>query len=512
MAGLRKRPRALGPGLATDLDFEPSGASAPHSDSDLRDIESGGGGYDIADAEERIASGGSNTSDSENAAAGAGDTAAQLPPRRMPLFSRRARETEWDAQLEALDEVLPQFPEEDEDAERAANAIVPPVDPLNSAVDDMIDHAPASDAAGGAVLGSASATGSSSGSSGSTDGLEADGSGQSTASAQRRSFPPDRFRLFGDVPAEVLRLGEDRILELSLQNLAATYLIPIAAITALLLLLHGLFGQRLGVLRSLLTRGGGIPRTAKTLFRHANEVTSALGLSDLLRAEKLPLPDDPGLRAWGGRPYVEYYFAPDLRKNIALKLMDPKLSKGFYFDPGASLAAGWACADIYLSPSSKAKRLKAVERARSTLAADIAEQIPGTPTSAVGIIAVGLHSFIDGVSPHKWNLATNVKSFLAAPTNLRTDVSQSPESVALCGMWNSCRVLRAAKASKAAVDDQAVNASPATEAAAARVDAHLYEYVVANPVKQALTAGSLIVHASSLPGLPDDYPYQVRRG
>jgi hypothetical protein len=235
-----------------------------------------------------------------------------------------------------------------------------------------------------------------------------------------------------------------------------------------------------------------------------------MGFNELLVAGRVDLPDDPSLRAWGGRPYVEYYYAPDLRKNIAVKLMDPRLTVDFLFDPDMSLVDGVFCADIYLSETSRSKRKQALIRAHETLEADIAAQIPGTPSRNVGMIAVGLHTFVDAVSPHKWNLATNIHAFLAAPTNLRADVAQSPDSVALVGMWNPCKVLKGKKASKSAVDDHAHNASPATLAAAARVESVLYEKVVAMPVRKALTGGSLIVRASSLPGLPNTYPFRVR--
>ena len=103
--------------------------------------------------------------------------------------------------------------------------------------------------------------------------------------------------------------------------------------TALLALLHGIFGEKLGVHSAVLRRGGGVPRTAQTLYRRANVVTDKMGLGRLLVEGRVDLPNDAALRAWGSRPYVEYYYASDLRKNIAVKLMDPKLSTGFYFDP-----------------------------------------------------------------------------------------------------------------------------------------------------------------------------------
>lgn len=395
---------------------------------------------------------------------------------RRPLVDRLG--ADGDILAEELDAVLPQSSEEDAAAEKAANDIEAPDVQVNW---QSLAAEAAAPLAGGDEGGQ--------------------GGGPEAAAAQPLPVPPgpppagridvlvdDGYTLFGDSPREVQDFAQDRALELSLQWWALTFLIPTVAVTALLALLHGLFGQRLGVFSNLLRRGGALPRTARALFQHASAVLDAMGFSRLLVSGQVELPNDPALRAWGGRHYVEYFYAPDLRKCIAALLMNPKLTTGFYYDPHVGLDARWVCGDVHLSAVSRARRLERVERARETLAEDIRDQIPGARASDVGIIGVGLHGFVDGTSPHKWNLATNVTAFLASPSNLRADVINSPDSVALVGLWNSCKVLRAAK-SKAATEDNALNASPATIAAAARVDAELLEHVVAVPLRDALSGG-----------------------
>jgi hypothetical protein len=138
----------------------------------------------------------------------------------------------------------------------------------------------------------------------------------------------------------------------------------------------------------------------------------------------------------------------------------------------------------------------------------------GVPRNRVGIVAVGCRFWGDGVNPAKnQNLATNV--VMVQPTNLHPAVSQSPKSVVLAALYNLPTVLKQKKLKSKTlksleVVDSGLNASPATKSRAELVRELLVLEVWAKPMVQLLQRRTLIIRASALPGLPKDYPFQVR--
>ena len=153
------------------------------------------------------------------------------------------------------------------------------------------------------------------------------------------------------------------------------------ALTALLLLLHGYFGTALGVSQAMLMRNlhGGIPRHATTIHTRAGRAFKQLRLN-LLERVTVRLPDDDCLRGRGGRT-VEGFRAPDLARNIAFKLMNPKLNNlvtPMYYQDDLRVPRGFACAGAIFSDADRASHAAALARADTTLAADIQAQIPGT--------------------------------------------------------------------------------------------------------------------------------------
>ena len=381
---------------------------------------------------------------------------------------------------EELADVLPQLPEEDEQAEHSANAF------------DRTDTEFAEDTTDQAALGQ-----------------HLLGAAPFSDITERTEVPsrsdwdsPDKYpNLFGYIPPEATDKADDRFIQFVLQHWALQYFVPLVALTALLGLFHGVFGRRLGLSQPLLSSH----RIAHTLHEHANEISSSMRLDQLFKFGRVDLPDVPSLKAPGSLPYVEYVYAEDWRKNVAAVLM--KSGARFYYDPDLSMPEGFVCADAYRSNFDRVARSAAIERAQSSLLKDIEAQIPGTHPSRVGLVAVGLNVFSDSIQMHKWTQSTSVTAITCGITNLHRDVAESAEFVALCGLMSFPKVIRADKA-KAATGDTSVNASPETLAAAARVESVLYEKAYAVPLLRALTRGSLIVSSSSLQ-LPAEYPYAV---
>ena len=318
----------------------------------------------------------------------------------------------------------------------------------------------------------------------------------------------DSYALFGDISEESKALALRRQLALSLHNWASSYGIAGVALTSLLGLHHGSFGEAIGISPTALGGETGLPETAKTLCTHVDAVVDKLGVN-LLVAGSVEFAEEPGLKGPGSKRSVEYFYAPDLARNIIAVLMQPGLEGRVYYDTNLRLPPDYFCADPYFSDCDRDSRNAAIARARATLADDIAEQIPGAEPGQVGIIAIGAQQFTDGVQPHKGNQAAAVTGLLVGISNLTRDVAESPTYVVLGGLINPPKVIRQDKI-KAAVGDTSLNASPATLAADARIEAELYERVVAEPMQKLLTRNTIIVRACHLTWLPPDYPYQVR--
>jgi hypothetical protein len=319
---------------------------------------------------------------------------------------------------------------------------------------------------------------------------------------------PDNFVLLGDVPQTVHKLADTYYLPLMLKYWATRFLVPLVAVTELLRLFHGNFGQTLGVNSRHIKRGGTIPATAVTLFKYADKVTKELGLN-LLSPGEVPLPNDDNLRVRGTKHAAEYYYSPDLAITLALKLMNPALNSQvtpFYYDMNPTLPPGVYCGPTYFSPEELAERLIARDRALVKLPTVLARDLPGVDPAKVGIIAVLCNLFVDSVCPYG-NQASSIHVSLISPTSWHPAVANSPEAVAVTGLWIPPTVLRA---TKVAQEDTSKTASPATKFNHALVTAQLYKHAVADPMLALYTREPLIVRAKDLQGLPIDYPHQVR--
>lgn len=320
---------------------------------------------------------------------------------------------------------------------------------------------------------------------------------------------PDNFTIFGDVSKEATTAASDNFFAIALYKLALRFLIPQAAITMLLLLFHGTFGAWLGIKPHQLVRTGPIPKTAHTLYIYAGRVALALNLS-LLEPASIPLPYDDNLRGRGSKRAVDVHYGPDLSKSIALKLMNPDLNSQatpMHFLPISPVPDGFFCADTYYSDEEHVLRLAALAAAKETLPGIIAAQLPGVDPGRVGQIAVGLSTFIDAVSPTT-DPSAAIDAFLIGISNMHTATAQSAQSVVLAGLCNSPGVLSQLKVLGT---DVSVRASPQTLGFAEQIQQEVYAKVIAHPMRKLLDKRNLIVRASSLQGLPPNYPHQVRR-
>jgi hypothetical protein len=316
----------------------------------------------------------------------------------------------------------------------------------------------------------------------------------------------DTFFLFGDVSETSKSVAIQRYFQIVLFALSITYLLPQIAITALLKLLHGAFGERLGVQSSILAVGGGIPQTAQTLFGHARELTNAT-MQPLFSRHNFELPPDPNLRGHGRSRTVAAHYSLDLAKSIALKLMDPTLNgpeSPFYYQANPALPEGFFCAGTYFSPLECSERDEALKNARFRLADDARSQIPGVALDRIGVIAIGVSWFTDSVSPLNHS---STYALLLGISNLHPDTAQSPNSIVLGGHWELPTIVHATKIDEL---DVGLNASPATMARSAEIESMIYKKVVADPLQALYTRKSLIVRAADLHGLPADYPHQVK--
>jgi hypothetical protein len=185
--------------------------------------------------------------------------------------------------------------------------------------------------------------------------------------------------------------------------------------------------------------------------------------------------------------------------------MDPMLnneSTPIYFERCPTRPAGFDCAGAYLSPLDQCKRDAAFVRAEDTLLDDMKKQIPGIPRSKVGILACGIRSFTDGLSPYK-RRSKSANAFCLTVTNWHPAVAQSPRAVALGGVYFSPEILKATKVLKT---DVGHSASPATMARAAIAEDLMLLEIVGIPLKRLLTRRCLILRTASLRGLPADFP------
>ena len=487
--GARKRPRGSHVGHHWHLEQEravhgpqvpraplaaPGGAAAPHvfEERDMVDVERGNGldAFDFANEPE--------------------PWRAAIPRRRRPRRRALARAEDADADAaEALADIEAgsagdhalgdegDFEEADSDSEPAAQAAQPeppaPAAPAAAApaAEPDVGGAPAQGQAGGVA-----------------------------AARRRRVDVPDGITLPGDVSADALALAEQRFLPLCLHDWATRHLVPQVAVTALLRMFHGRFGQILGVKRIHLVRRGNIPQTATTAFDYSAEVTDALGL-DMLRPGKVFLPaGDFNLVGRGTERFVTYWAAPKLMLNVAYKLMNPALNAEetpMLYDINPALPAGMYCGPTYYSAAELRDRRAAYERALAALPAVLARLLPGVTVDQVRIICIGLNAFFDGVNP-RGNQADDIFAFLLGITNLHPAVAQSPHGVVVGGFWNAPRVLRKAKI---AHGDVAMTASPLTMSNEATVTAMLYKNAVAKPLQELLEGEPLVMHTRCFPGL-----------
>ena len=319
----------------------------------------------------------------------------------------------------------------------------------------------------------------------------------------------DTFNLVGDIPDGTEAAVKQHFFAFVLNAWAARFLVSQAAVTALLLLLRGLLGVVLNIPRYVFARGGAVPGTARTLFgpRHAGAVARAMNLSILL-PEVIPLPDDDNLRGRGHQRILTVYVSPDLRVNCALPLLDSSINNTatpMHYLPQPVLPAGFVCAGSYYSPVECARRQERLERATRELPADIAA-FPGMLVKHVGIVAVGVNIFLDSAQLHK-NQTAAVHGFLLTPTNLHGDVTEQASSVAIGGMWLPATIIQANKVNG---EDVSMRASQATHDRRAMLESTVYKTVVVDPVRKMIMGPALVVRATSLKGLPPEYPYQVR--
>jgi len=299
-------------------------------------------------------------------------------------------------------------------------------------------------------------------------------------------------------------------LPLVLQGWASRHVISELAVTGLLQLFHGEWGAELGVKAEHLVRGGVLPQTAHTAYKSGYELAQALGIADLLREDRVVLPEDDSLKGKGSQHSVGLWIADDLALLIALKLMDPMLNSRetpMFYEPEVRLPAGLVSGPTYFSAAEAKFRRDAIDRARALLPAVLARLLPGLDPAAVRIIAIGLSSFIDAVNPQN-NQATSVYAFLLGISNLHPAVAQSPLGVVLAGLWNPPAVV---SAKKVAGEDTSMTASKRTLGNAAAVDAISQDKVVAKPMRRLLQREPLVMHTRLFHGLWN-VPEQVGEG
>jgi len=327
----------------------------------------------------------------------------------------------------------------------------------------------------------------------------------SACGVHKRNDKLDKFVLPGDISDDALRLLDEdsSYTAILLRNLAHSHFMPIVTVTALLALLYGNFGVRLGLQSFILERL--LPKDGRVVHDRAKRALSVVAVKGKLERVTVKLPDDDNLVGNGRLREAVGYASSDLAYKFAYKLMDPNLNNKqtpIYFEQCPPSPVGIHCAGSYTSEREQAKRDAAFKRARDMLPEDVAAQIPGTPLDQVGILACGVRVFIDGLSPYK-NKSKSANALLAALTNWHPAVAQSPQTVVLGGVYFESQVLKAVKVANA---DVGHSASPATMARAATVDASMLREIAAIPIRKLLTRRCLIVRAASLLGLPSDFP------
>jgi hypothetical protein len=325
-----------------------------------------------------------------------------------------------------------------------------------------------------------------------------------TIPAFQRVDKPDRFKLFGDLPPETDALVNQHFFAYVLRAWAFKFHVSRIAITALLALIWGYFGEYLGVNRLLLRFRGPIPHTANTLYDKSAKVTSVVGFK-ALEPKKIPLPPDDNIKGRWGQRYIVVHVPPDLRHNLALPLMNPDLSSPstpFFYDPETRIPDGFVCACTWLSENETIARNERL--ARVDLSEEV-KQYPGMDAADVTAIAVGCNLFVDSAQCFQSQTAA-VTAALYRVTNLHPSVQEQPRGVVLGGTWIAPGVVSAAKVAE---KDVSLNASSATLDRFALVVNQIYLEVIADPLRKALTGPALIVRASRL-GLPSSFKTQVR--
>jgi hypothetical protein len=319
----------------------------------------------------------------------------------------------------------------------------------------------------------------------------------------------DRHRLPGDVSRKTKADIGANFLSVVLRHWAMRHRVPWSAVTALLALHRGLFGELLGVNRSLLLRNvrGGLPRSAAVLHARGSKINCVLGVPELLVERLIDIPgDDPAIIGSGTQRRMKARVSVDLALNIVYTLMNPALNNSrtpIHHEREPLLPAGYSCGGPYFHE--QAQRNICFTRMEEELEAAIDAQIPGTPVDQVGKLALGVHPFEDSINPPD-NQALPVYGFLMMLSNWHVAVARSRNTVVLGGTYQTPLLMKAQKVAE--IVESAIAPSKASKKRHAAVVAALQEAVVAEPLHRLFTRTPLIVHAHLLFG--PDYGFPVR--
>lgn len=331
------------------------------------------------------------------------------------------------------------------------------------------------------------------------------GAARAAAPALPVAEAPDDLIFFGDIPDTVDGVVETNYFAFILASWAFRYHVSRVAVTALLALLWGMLGRFLGIGTWLIKRRGPFPQTAKTVFDRAARVNDEVGL-ELFRKDTVPL-TDPGIKGRWQRRHVEVCVPVDLRKCVALPLMNPDLNNPVtpaYYDHATPLPPGFVTACTWLGEKERAAR--AARLARVDLQAELTAQYPSIKPADVTVVAVGLNPFIDAAQAYEAQTAA-VTGVLYRVTNTHPSVREQPKSIALGGTWIAPGVVSAAKV---AGEDVSLRASSATLDRMHLVTNDIYMKVVVGPLRKALTGPALFIRAKHFRGLRGDVKARVR--
>jgi hypothetical protein len=314
----------------------------------------------------------------------------------------------------------------------------------------------------------------------------------------------DTARLFGDVSDVAKTVAQRHFFEIVIFGWALHYLIPQAAVTALLYLLHGLFGKELGVSSHVLDRGGGVPKKAQPLYNNARKLHDETHV-DLFRRVKVPIPEDPAIRHRTGKPYVDVEVAVDLAHSIAAKLMDADLNNAeipFLHQERPELPPEFVSASTCYSDTARKYREERLLLAQTFLTADATAA--GIDHRRVKIVPVGVSWWHDSAAPLK---TASYHAFMLSISALHPAVAHRPGAVVLGGHWQVPSALSRDKVGDA---DIGLHASSATKARLALLEQQIHKVAIADPLHLLFTRKTLFVRSASL-HLGDTFSHQVSR-